>query len=259
MCFLTVFNSEIQQRTTNNRRYRGGRVLRIGIIGAMDEEIHYMKQALDIYGENNYAKTTFYEGTYANKEVVLCKSGVGKVNAAVVTQLLVDRFNVTHIMFTGVAGALHPELEIGDIVISTSAMQHDIDASALSSDFPQGTIPMFRYESDFAADPSLVDLAEKAAAKVSGVSVRKGRILSGDQFIASRTLVEKYYQLFDGACIEMEGSAVAQTAFLNDVPFVVIRSISDKANGEAAVNFTEFTKHAAKRSSDMVEEMLKAI
>ncbi|UZJ80273.1 5'-methylthioadenosine/adenosylhomocysteine nucleosidase [Fictibacillus sp. KU28468] len=233
--------------------------MRIGIIGAMDEEIHYMRQALDIYGESVHVKGKYYEGTYGTKEVVLCKSGVGKVNAAITTQVLIDRFKVTHILFTGVAGALHPELEIGDIVISTSALQHDMDASALGPHFPQGMIPMFDYESDFTACPSLVELAEQAAAKIRDIHVRKGRILSGDQFIASRETVEKYFQQFDGACIEMEGSAVAQTAFLNDVPFVVIRSISDKANGEATVNFTEFTKLAAERSSSIVEEMLKTI
>lgn len=233
--------------------------MRIGVIGAMDEEIHYMKQALDIYGESVHAMGKYFEGTYANKEVVLCKSGVGKVNAAITTQILIDRFKVTHILFTGVAGALHPELEIGDIVISSSALQHDMDASALGPHFPQGTIPMFDHESDFAACPRLVQLAEKAADKINGVQVRTGRVLSGDQFIANRETVEKYYHQFDGACIEMEGSAVAQTSFLNDIPFVIIRSISDKANGEAEVNFTEFTKLAAERSSLMVEEVLKAV
>ncbi|MFC0187849.1 5'-methylthioadenosine/adenosylhomocysteine nucleosidase [Fictibacillus aquaticus] len=233
--------------------------MRIGVIGAMDEEIAFMKEKLDVYGESTQAKIKFYEGTYENKEVVLCKSGVGKVNAAVTTQLLIDRFKVTHIIFTGVAGALHPQLEVGDIVISTSLMQHDIDASALSPHFKQGTIPMFEHESEFNASKELVLLAEKAAEQLNGPKVRKGKILSGDQFIADRSIVEKYHAAFSGDCIEMEGSAVAQTCFLNDVPFVVIRSISDKANGEAPASFTEFTKLAAERSSFMAESIIKTL
>jgi adenosylhomocysteine nucleosidase len=233
--------------------------LRIGIIGAMDEEIVYMKEALDIYGESVFAQNKFYEGTHYNKEVVLCKSGVGKVNAAITTQILIDRFQVTHILFTGVAGALDPELEVGDIVISSSAMQHDIDASALSPDFPKGTIPMFAFDSEFKADGKLVKLAEAAAENLSGPQVKVGKILSGDQFIANRELVENYRAVFNGSCIEMEGSAVAQTCFLNEVPFVIIRSISDKANGEAPASFGEFTALAARRSSDMVESIIESI
>jgi adenosylhomocysteine nucleosidase len=233
--------------------------LRIGIIGAMDEEIVYMKESLDIYGESVFAQNKFFEGTHHNKEVVLCKSGVGKVNAAITTQILIDRFQVTHILFTGVAGALDPSLEVGDIVISSSAMQHDIDASSLSPDFPKGTIPMFGFDSVFKADQELVKLAEKAAEKSSGTQVKIGKVLSGDQFIADRKLVEDYRSQFDGSCIEMEGSAVAQTAFLNEVPFVIIRSISDKANGEAPASFGEFTALAAKRSSDIVEYMIESL
>ncbi|MBY6035163.1 5'-methylthioadenosine/adenosylhomocysteine nucleosidase [Fictibacillus nanhaiensis] len=233
--------------------------MRIGIIGAMDEEIVYMKDSLDIYGESIYAQNKFFEGTHHNKEVVLCKSGVGKVNAAITTQILIDRFQVTHILFTGVAGALDSSLEVGDIVISSSAMQHDIDASALSPDFPKGTIPMFAFDSEFKADDKLIKLAEVAAENLSGPQVMVGKVLSGDQFIADRELVENYCKLFNGTCIEMEGSAVAQAAFLNEVPFVIIRSISDKANGEAPASFGEFTALAAKRSSDMVESIIEAL
>ncbi|MCM3717965.1 5'-methylthioadenosine/adenosylhomocysteine nucleosidase [Fictibacillus phosphorivorans] len=233
--------------------------MRIGIIGAMDEEIVYMKEAIDIYGESTFAQNKFYEGTHHNKEVVLCKSGVGKVNAAITTQILIDRFQVTHILFTGVAGALDPVLEVGDIVISSSAMQHDIDASSLSPDFPKGTIPMFAFDSEFKADEKLIKLAERAAESLSGPQVKVGKVLSGDQFIADRDLVEYFGAAFNGTCIEMEGSAVAQACFLNEVPFVIIRSISDKANGEAPASFGEFTTLAAKRSSDMVESIIESL
>jgi adenosylhomocysteine nucleosidase len=233
--------------------------LKIGIIGAMDEEIIYMKESLDIYGESVFAQNKFYEGTHHHKEVVLCKSGVGKVNAAITTQILIDRFQVTHILFTGVAGALDPALEVGDIVISSSALQHDIDASALSPDFPKGTIPMFPFDSEFKADAILIKLAEAAAENLSGPQVKVGKVLSGDQFIADRELVENYRTVFNGSCIEMEGSAVGQACFLNEVPFVIIRSISDKANGEAPASFGEFTALAARRSSDIVESIIESL
>ncbi|EIT85484.1 5'-methylthioadenosine/S-adenosylhomocysteine nucleosidase [Fictibacillus macauensis ZFHKF-1] len=233
--------------------------MRIGIIGAMDEEIHSMKHVFDFYGQCLYAQTTFYEGTYFDQEVVLCKSGVGKVNAAIAAQLLVDRFQVTHIIFTGVAGAVDPSLDIGDIVISTSAIQHDMDASKLSAQYPQGTIPMFDHPSDFIANEHLIQLADDAAQSLGDVAVVRGRILSGDQFIADGELVATYHEQFQGSCIEMEGAAVAQVCYLNEIPFVIVRSISDKANSEATVNFTEFTKLAAQRSSHIVEEMIKKL
>ncbi|OZM56070.1 5'-methylthioadenosine/S-adenosylhomocysteine nucleosidase [Lottiidibacillus patelloidae] len=231
--------------------------MKIAVIGAMEEEIKLMREQLDITNERQLAKITFYEGSYADHEVILCKSGVGKVNAAITTQLLIDHYNVEAIIFTGVAGALSPNLNIGDIVISTSSMYHDIDASALG--FAKGTIPMFDHPSDFRADEKLIAIAADAASELNELTVSKGRILSGDQFIADGALVKQYEQQFAGACIEMEGAAVAHAAYLNDVPFVIIRSISDKANGEANVNFVEFTKLASEHSSYIVQKMLKKL
>jgi adenosylhomocysteine nucleosidase len=231
--------------------------LKIAVIGAMEEEIILMREQLHITNETVIAKITFYEGTYENHDVILCKCGVGKVNAAITSQLLIDHFSVERIIFTGVAGALSPELNIGDIVISTSAMYHDIDASALG--FKKGTIPMFDHPSDFLADETLIAIASEAALELNHLAVMKGRILSGDQFIADGELVKQYETQFAGKCIEMEGAAVAHTAYLNDIPFVIIRSISDKANGEANVNFLEFTKMASEHSSFIVQKMLKKL
>lgn len=228
--------------------------LRIGIIGAMDEEIKLLRQNIELKEEVVKATITFYLGMFQGKEVVVCKSGVGKVNAAVTTQLLVDIFAVDKIIFTGVAGAIDPELNIGDIVISTSAIQHDIDASALG--FKRGEVPMFEYASDFPANSELIAIAEQAAEELKDVKTVKGRILSGDQFIADHKVVEELGKLFEGKCVEMEGAAVAQVAMLNNVPFVIIRSMSDKANGEANVNFTEFTKLASERSFSIVHSMV---
>jgi adenosylhomocysteine nucleosidase len=228
--------------------------MKIGIIGAMDEEIKLLKENIDIDEELVKATITFYVGSFQGKEVVVCKSGVGKVNAAITTQLLIDHFMVSQIIFTGVAGAIDPKLEIGDIVISTSAVQHDLDASALG--FAKGEVPMFDYPSEFPADPSLISLAEEAAQRLSNVHVVKGKILSGDQFIADHQKVRELGKVFDGKCVEMEGAAVAHVAMLNNVPIVVIRSMSDKANGDANINFAEFTKLASERSFTIVQTMV---
>lgn len=226
----------------------------IGIIGAMKEEIELMKEEMDIESEKKIARITFYSGTMGKHKIVLCKSGVGKVNAALTTQILIDHFQTAKIVFTGVAGALDPNLNVGDIVISTSALQHDIDASPLG--FKRGEIPMFEHTSDFPADASLIELAMKASEQLN-IQVLKGRILSGDQFIASQELVQELQDTFSGACVEMEGSAVAQAAMLNDIPYVIIRSISDKANGEAKMSFNEFVEVAAKQSNFIVKAMLE--
>lgn len=239
------------------KKKKGCCKLKIGIIGAMDEEIKLLKEHISIQEEVVRATISFYVGTIYGKDVVVCKSGVGKVNAAITTQLLVDHFSVTNIIFTGVAGAVDPKLNIGDIVISNDALQHDIDASPLG--FKQGEVPMFDYPSVFPADKNLIQLAEQAANTLPDVNVIKGTILSGDQFIADHQKVAKLGDQFGGSCVEMEGASVAHVAMLNQIPFVIIRSMSDKANGEANVNFTEFTKLASERSFSIVNYMVENI
>ncbi|KYG26704.1 5'-methylthioadenosine/adenosylhomocysteine nucleosidase [Alkalihalobacillus trypoxylicola] len=228
--------------------------MKIGIVGAMNEEIEQMKLDMQIEKEVIKADIKFYEGTLLGKPIVLCKSGVGKVNAALTTQILIDYFQVTSLIFTGVAGGLLEELDVGDIVISTSAMHHDIDGSPLG--FQKGEIPMFEHSSDFTANSKLVEVATEAALELVVADVVKGRILSGDQFVANREKVLTLREEFGGVCVEMEGAALAQVAYLNQVPFVIIRSISDKANGEASLSFADFTKLASKQSHDVVCKML---
>ncbi|WP_088103845.1 5'-methylthioadenosine/adenosylhomocysteine nucleosidase [Halalkalibacter urbisdiaboli] len=229
----------------------------IGIIGAMNEEIEQIKTEMDVKQTHVKASVTFYEGTMYNKKIVLCKSGVGKVNAALTTQILIDTFKISAIIFTGVAGALDEALEVGDLVISSSAMQHDMDASPLG--FKRGEIPMFDRSSDFEANKPLIALAENAAKSTLNRNILKGRIVSGDQFIANPESVQSLREEFNGVCVEMEGAAVAQVASLNDVPFVIIRSMSDKANGEASMTFAEFTVLASEQSFLVVREMLKQV
>lgn len=229
---------------------------KIGLIGAMAEEIALIEERLEDAAVTDKAGIRFQEGRFCGKSVVLCRSGVGKVNAAVCTQLLIDRFGVDAIIFTGVAGALDPALEIGDIVISDDCQQHDMDASPLG--FARGTIP-FADTSVFAADPALVSLAAEAGSRLESGRAVRGRVLSGDQFIADRETVKLLHEQLGGACTEMEGSAVAQVCAMNGVPFVVIRSMSDKADGSADVNFAEFAVQSAARSFRIVEYMVAAM
>ncbi|MFI2857587.1 5'-methylthioadenosine/adenosylhomocysteine nucleosidase [Paenibacillus sp. JSM ZJ436] len=228
----------------------------VGLIGAMDEEIELLLNEMECSERVVKAGITYVKGTLQGKEVVVCKSGVGKVNAAITTQVLIDSFGVSQILFTGVAGALDPELNIGDIVISSSCMQHDMDVTPLG--FQRGVIP-YQEVSDFPADKELVFLAEDACQTLEDVSYKIGRVLSGDQFIASRETVELLYSELQGACAEMEGSAVAQACYMNGVPFVVIRSMSDKADGSAHVNFAEFTVASSRRSHRIVSRMLSQL
>lgn len=230
-------------------------ISKIGIIGAMAEEIELLHQHVAIASEFTKAGITYYEGTLHGKQVIYCKSGVGKVNAAVCTQILLDA-GASCVLFTGVAGALDPKLEIGDIVVSESCIQHDMDCTPLG--FAKGVIP-FHPRSEFAADKQLVELAYAASERLFPGRSLKGKVLSGDQFIASREAVETLHQTLQGACAEMEGASVAQVCDMNGIPYVVIRSMSDKADGSAHVNFVEFTVKASTHSHQIIDEMVKHI
>lgn len=228
--------------------------MRIGIIGAMDEEIALYMEAMSQTTTTVKAGMTYYSGQLEGNDVVLCKSGVGKVNAAVTTQILIDQFQVKRVIFTGVAGAVHPELNIGDIVVSTDCIQHDMDVTPLG--FAPGQIP-YTEQWIWKADQTLMEKAVEAGKELeAGVQVVTGRILSGDQFVASREKVAALYEQFGAHCTEMEGAAVAQVCAMNSIPFVVVRSMSDKADGSAHVNFVEFTKLASQRSFAIVSKML---
>jgi adenosylhomocysteine nucleosidase len=227
---------------------------KIAIIGAMKEEIELLINHMDGVTENVKAGITFREGSFLGKQVVVCKSGVGKVNAAVTTQILIDQFGAEAVLFTGVAGALHPELNIGDIVISSECMQHDMDVTALG--FPRGVIP-YEETSIFPADAGLLQLAAASGERLFHGRVKEGRVLSGDQFVSSREVVGDLHRELGGMCTEMEGAAVAQVCSMNAIPYVVIRSMSDKADGSAHVNFAEFTQQASDNSYRMIEDIVK--
>lgn len=230
---------------------------KIGIIGAMDEEIEILKGFMEIDDEVNIAGMIFYTGKLQNKNVILVRSGIGKVNAAVCTQVLVSNFNVSRIINTGVGGAIHEDLDVGDIVISSDVIEHDFDATSFGHNL--GEIPrMDTYI--FEADKNLIDIAFKAS-KNETVKHKTmiGRILSGDVFVACPNKKEFLWRNFEGYCTEMEGAAIGHTSYLNNIPFVIIRAISDKADGTAHTNFNEFVLEAAKNSSNIVKNIIKHV
>ena len=228
----------------------------IGIIGAMDEEVEILKSLLTITETVTEAGMTFYKGLLHNKEVVLARSGIGKVNAAVCAQLMITLFKIDYLINSGVAGTLHAAINQGDIVISTDAVQHDVDTTVFGD--PLGAIPRLGV-TFFEADKDLILLAEKAAKNLNfeGVSLFKGRIASGDQFVAGGELKERIQSHFAPSAVEMEGASIAHVAYLNQVPYVIIRAISDKADGSADMSYEEFLPLAAKHASALMEEMVK--
>lgn len=226
--------------------------MRIGIIGAMSEEVKGFKSEIENLKEEKVGNLIFYIGKIKGKDIVLLETGIGKVNAAIGATLMIDKFKVEKIIFTGVAGGINEDLDLGDVVISTDLIQHDVDVTAFGEKL--GMIP--RMESSiFKADDELIALAEEAGKKLKGKVIR-GRILSGDQFIASPEKIAFLKNEFNGDCAEMEGAAVGHVCEIFNIPFVVVRTMSDKANSNAHTDYTTFMKIAADNSITLVNEML---
>ena len=224
----------------------------VGIIGAMEVEVETLKKHMKVRRTVKKAHMEFCEGVLGGKEVVVVRSGIGKVNAAVCTQILVDDFKADTVINTGIAGSLKAEINIGDIVVSTDLVHHDMDA--VNFGYPLGQIPQMDTFS-FKADERLVELAEKNPE----IQVFRGRIVSGDQFIADKAVKNRITENFQGYCTEMEGAAIAQAAYLNDVPFVVLRAISDKADDSASMDYPTFEAQAAEHCVKLVEHFLELI
>ncbi len=230
---------------------------RTGIIGAMEEEIILLKEKMEIEVVVKKASMEFYQGRMNGREVVLVRSGIGKVNAGLCAQILVDVFNVNRLINTGIAGSLKAEINIGDIVISSDALQHDMDARAFG--YARGEIPRMGTVS-FPADPELIRMAQAACREVNPeIQAFVGRVVTGDQFVADRKVKEEIASWTDGYCTEMEGAAIAQAACLNKVPFVIIRAISDKADDSASMDYPEFEKKAIEHSVRLVENFVDRI
>ncbi|MDO5383037.1 MAG: 5'-methylthioadenosine/adenosylhomocysteine nucleosidase [Eubacteriales bacterium] len=229
----------------------------IGIIGAMDEEVDQIVAAMQVEREEAKAMMTFKAGTLNGKDVVVVRSGIGKVNAAACTQILADDFNVDCVINTGIAGSLKAEINIADIVISSDVLHHDMDATGFG--YPLGQIPRMEVLS-FKADDRLIKLAKEACGKVvPEVGTHIGRIVSGDQFISDKEVKENISSNFEGYCTEMEGAAIAQTAYLNNIPFVILRAISDKADDSATMDYPTFEKQAIDNSVKLIKELVADI
>lgn len=230
-------------------------MITIGIIGAMEEEVSALKEKLDVVSSRELASITFIVGLLKGKSIVIAKAGIGKVNAAICTQIMIDHFSVDYIINIGVAGALNKSLDVGDIVISKDTAQHDMDTSAFGD--PIGVIPRMD-ESFFKADSNLISIAEKCSSEL-GLKTITGRIASGDQFVDSVDLKNKIRQNVKADCAEMEGAAIAQSCYLNKVPFLIIRSISDNAENNATISFDQFKETAIKNGMALIEKMLEVL
>lgn len=222
----------------------------LGIIGAMDVEVAEVKKAMEQVEVRTIAGMDFYKGMLKGREAVVVRSGIGKVNAAVCTQILADHYQVTEIINTGIAGSLKNEINIGDIVLSTDTVHHDMDATGFG--YPVGQIPQMK-EFSFSADENLIKLAEECCKRVNPqVGLFKGRVVSGDQFISDKAKKTWISENFQGYCTEMEGAAIAQAASLNHIPFLIIRAISDKADDSANMDYEEFETQAVKHSVNLI-------
>ena len=226
-----------------------------GIIAAMQEEMKEIKKIMQNIENKEIYELNFFKGTINDKNVVLVEAGVGKVNAARVTQILIDNFKVEGIINVGSAGSCNDELEIGDIVIGKKLVQHDFDITAFGHD--KGYITGV---GDYISSDS--QLIEKIKNSINNISneeykIKVGIIASGDIFCTAVEMKDKIYAKFNADCVEMEGAAIAQVCYLDKIPFIIIRSISDSPNGKNAIVFDEFVKLAAKRCADILLEFLK--
>lgn len=225
----------------------------IGIIGAMDEELELLLKNIKLERTEKKASMEFNFGELYGKNVVIVRCGIGKVNAAVCTQILIDDFNVDSVINVGIAGGIGKDIFPGDIVIAENLVQYDMDTSAFGDKI--GQIPRLDTY-DFKCDDKLVELAKKACESFEK-NFFTGRVATGDQFVADIEKIKWLSEDFGAAACEMEGGSIAQVCYLNKVPFVVIRSISDNANNGAHMDFEKFTPIAVKNSTYILENMIK--
>ena len=229
----------------------------IGIIGAMEEEVSALKEQMTEISVTKKAGMEFCRGMLNGKPVVVVRSGIGKVNAGICTQILVDDYHVDCVINTGIAGSLKSVIDIGDIVVSTDTVQHDMNAVGFG--YPLGQIPRMDTLA-FPADQKLIELACQVCREVNPeIQVYAGRVVSGDQFVSDKESKERIKSNFDGFCTEMEGAAIAQAAYLNGIPYVVLRAISDKADDSATVDYPAFEREAIRHCVNLVLNMVKKL
>ena len=229
---------------------------KLGIIGAMSVEVETLKSAMKELTVTKKAGMEFYDGVLEGLHVVVVQCGVGKVNAAMCAQVLCDCFDVTHLVNTGIAGSLCADLDIGDLVVSSDAMYHDFDVQHFG--YEMGEVPGMGVLT-FRADEAMTERALTAAEAVHPGHVKVGRIASGDMFVAGREIKEQIIAKTHAMCTEMEGTAIAHVAFRNQIPFVILRAISDKADDSADMDYPTFEAQAAHRCAQVTRQMARML
>ena len=218
--------------------------MKLGIIGAMDVEVATLKAKMENVTTATHAGSAYFEGMLQGCPAVVVQCGVGKVNAALCAQVLISVYGVTHIVNTGIAGSLCAELDIGDLVISRDAMYHDFEVTAF--DYEMGKVPGMDVVA-FPANEEMIAAAFTAAEMENAGHTKTGRIATGDQFVCRQEQKDRIIEITGALCTEMEGAAIAHTAYRNGVPFVILRAISDKADDSAEMDYPTFEAIAAAR------------
>ena len=219
----------------------------IGIIGAMEEEISNLKSHMQVEEVETIAGMSFFKGAVKGTKLVLVRSGIGKVNAGICTQILASVYGVDTVINTGIAGSLNADIDIGDIVVSTSLVQYDVDARNFG--YKLGEIPRMNIV-EFPADKYLIDKTQSVFDSLGlGIKLYKGMVATGDKFVSEDSLKAEIISNFHAYCVEMEGAAIAQAAMLNNMACVVIRAISDKADNSADVDYRSFEAKAIENMS----------
>lgn len=219
----------------------------IGIIGAMEEEISNLKSHMQVEEVQTIAGMSFFKGAVKGTKLVLVRSGIGKVNAGICTQILASVYGVDTVINTGIAGSLNADIDIGDIVVSTSLVQYDVDARNFG--YKLGEIPRMNIV-EFPADKYLIDKIQSVFDSLDlGIKLYKGMVATGDKFVSEDSLKAEIISNFHAYCVEMEGAAIAQAAMLNNMACVVIRAISDKADNSANVDYRSFEAKAIENMS----------
>ncbi|MCM3738665.1 5'-methylthioadenosine/S-adenosylhomocysteine nucleosidase [Oceanobacillus luteolus] len=227
----------------------------IGLIGAMDEEIAYLLNEMENKTEITVANSLFVQGELQGKEVVLLKSGIGKVNAAMGTTIMMERFSPNAIINTGSAGGFHAELAVGDLVISSEVVHHDVDVTAF--DYAYGQVPGL--PATYEASKELVEYTANAVKELD-IDYKIGLIATGDSFMEDKAKVEEAQENFpDMIAAEMEAAAIAQVCHQYGTPFVVIRALSDIAGKDSSTSFDEFLETAAKHAAQLIIKVVKSI
>ena len=230
--------------------------MKLGIIGAMELEVETLLAQMENKASATVAGSTFHEGKLSGLDVVVVQCGIGKVNAALCVQILCDRYQITHVVNTGIAGSLSAQLDIGDLLVSRDAMYHDFDCVHFGYDF--GKVPGMDVNA-FPADETLIKLAYDAAQQVHPGHVVMGRVATGDQFVADQSLKDRIIANTQALCTEMEGAAIAHTAYRNRIPFVILRAISDKADHSVEMDYPTFERQAAHRCAAVTMALAAAL